>query len=63
MAVRGEGGVEDLCLEMLLHIAPLSQFMYSILGYFCNCRVGKPESETDCHTKHVRNSSCRMWLD
>lgn len=56
MAVRGEGGVEDLGLEMLLHIAPLSQFMYSILGYFC-------ESETDCHTKHMRNSSCRMWLD
>lgn len=41
MAVRGEGGVEDLCLEMLLHIAPLSQFMYSIPGYFCNCRVGE----------------------
>lgn len=31
---EGEEGVEDLCLEMLLHIAPLSQFMYSLLGYF-----------------------------
>lgn len=57
MAVRGEGGVEDLCLEMLLHIAPLSQFMYSILGYFCNC---KPESETDCHTKHVLPHVARL---
>lgn len=46
-------GFEDLCLEMLLHTAPLSQFMYCThsIGYFCSCRrVGKPESETDCHT-------------
>lgn len=59
MGSGGKRGFEDLCLEMLLHIAPLTRFMYPLLGYFCSCRAGKPESEAE----RPRNSSCRIGLN